>query len=122
MEHDAEIGPGRIERIRSEENPAANDEKKRPKAADGRKQETFAEDAGPKQFVDYDKHKKHEAPANKRPIGAMPQARQKPDDKQVGDKAHSCANPASPEWEIHVVAEPGPHGNVPAAPELRDGF
>ena len=49
----------------------------------------------------------------------MPQAGQRPDDKEVEQPARH-AHAVAAERDIHVIAEEGGQGHVPAPPEIRD--
>lgn len=61
-----------------------------------------------------------QAPCHECPRRAVPQAGQDPDNQQVAD-ALWRAYTAAAKRDIHIVTEPAAKGNVPSAPELRQG-
>ena len=59
-------------------------------------------------------------PAHVRPFRAVPQARERPHHQHVEGQAPFALHAASAQGKEHIVPEPGAHGDVPPAPELRD--
>ncbi len=60
------------------------------------------------------------APDDVRPVGAVPQAADQKGEEQV-ERPARLGHPVASQRDVHVVAEPGGQGDVPAPPEFRDG-
>ena len=70
------------------------------------------------QPLDAQQHKKVQPPQHKVPARAVPQTRQRPDDKQV--QIHVF--PVAAERYVDIIPEERAERNVPAPPEFGDGF
>ena len=98
--HDSLIG---VE-SRFEQNPADNDNQHRINVFQRDKprgRQSFLETDA---FLEYQKDEKQQAPQNKRPVRAVPQTRQRPNDKQVEYQSR-LGNPVSAQRNINVIAE-----------------
>ena len=72
------------------------------------------------QFFRRQQHKIVQPPADKVPVGAVPDAGQQLDDEQVEDLPPEALAVAA-QGDIDILPEPAGQGHVPAAPELGDG-
>ena len=71
-----------------------------------------------KLFAD-EQHKEPQAPRDECPVGPVPEARERPDEKEVQNIARAGAAVAA-EGNVDIVAEPRGERDVPAPPELGD--
>ena len=66
------------------------------------------------------KHEVHHAPDNVRPFGAMPDAGQQPNHKNVEVEPPFCSHTAAAQRNVDIVAEPTAQRDMPPPPQLRD--
>ena len=64
-----------------------------------------------------DKYEEIKPPEYKIPAGAMPQSRQEPDKKEVGNGAGNTVAVAA-QRDVDIIAEEGAKGDMPTAPEF----
>ena len=74
-----------------------------------------------KALFNHQQHKEVQSPEDKVPGGAVPEAGQEPDDKDV-EKLAALFDPVSAQRDVDIIAEPGAEGDVPPAPEFGDAF
>ena len=69
----------------------------------------------------YQKDKIQESPEDKRPVRAVPEAGEQPDDQKIKDM--SCfGHSVAAERNIDIISEPAAEGNMLFSPEFLDRF
>lgn len=81
-----------------------------------RERPQFLWEAG--EFLHEQQHEVPEAPAKKRPVRTVPDARERPDNEEI---VHPTPprDPVAAQRDIDIVAEPSAEGDMPPPPELR---
>ena len=70
-------------------------------------------------LFDHQQHEVVKPPEDKVPVGAVPEAGEEPNHKDVEEVADRL-DPVAAQRDVNIVAEPGAKGDVPAAPEFGD--
>ena len=116
-EHRGHVAQRSADIVRAEEHPAQNDEQHGVDMLQKRRK--ARERLTPEKLFADEQHKEPQAPRDERPVGPVPEARERPDEKEVQNIARAGAAVAA-EGNVDIVAEPRGERDVPAPPELGD--
>ena len=78
------------------------------------------QNAAQEKLFQQQKHRIVQAPEHEIPLGAVPQARERPDHQDV-QHPPAPPDPVAAQRDVDIVPEPGGQADVPAPPELGDG-